>query len=506
MKTRLLYLCRYILLSDCAHSFSAFLAILLLPLLCFQQPVFAQLTQTQQLRLDSLMQAYQEAKQFSGTVLVAKNKRVLYKKVIGFADRNKLIPNKINTNFNIASMGKTFTATLIMQLIEEGKLGLQQNMHELLPEYPLKNADQITVYHLLTHTSGVGNYMMHPRFESERRQLKTLDDVMPYVVDMTPTLERVGERMDYSNSGFIILGRVIEKITSKSYAENLEERIFKPARIHHSYLHYPATFEAPGEAIPYLAFTARTYLDASTDEFPPFSDGGMQSNAPDLHRFAWALLSNKLLTPAWRDTMWAGKVNIGPRQNIQYGFGWMENANEFGKHIYSHDGGGKGFSSDLRIVKEDGYIIVVLINNHVYPRQVSEDILQILYNRPVKMPEKFLENILMEKVETSGFDYLVANYKQILQDYGFDRTPNPWVYAQFADMFGALKDFEKAQEVCEMGRSEFPEAAILYNVTGKLFMDQSQNEEAVNWFYKALEIDPKDGFAKMMLEQILAKR
>lgn len=472
-------------------------------LLFLSQKAIAQLPVQTKAKIDSLMQLYVDTKQFSGNVLVAKGTDVFFQQSFGYANREEKIPNRISTNFNIASMGKTFTATLIMQLVQEGKLSINQTLISILPEYKVKKADSITVRHLLTHTSGVGNYMMHVNFEAERHQLKSLNDVMPYVIDMEPTLDYVGQRHDYSNSGFILLGKIVEKITGKSYMQNLEERIFKTAGIQQSYIHYPATFFAPKEATPYLAYTANTFVNAAAEEFPAFSDGGMQSNVVDLYRFARALLQGKLLSAAMRDTMWAGKVETG--RGGKYSFGWIDEQTDFGKQVFSHSGGGKGFSSDLKIVKEDGYIVVVLINNRVNPREVTNAILRILYNKEINKPEKYLENALMEITEEKGFGYVKANYKNILKARGLDKTPNPWVYIMYSDMFETLKEFDKAFEVAEMGREEFPKETSMYNVTGQLYVNQKKFKEAVEWFNKALAIDPNDGFAKMMLNNIKSK-
>lgn len=464
---------------------------------------FAQLTAGKKSKVDSLIQQYIEAKQFSGCVLIAKNNEVLYQQAFGYAHREEKLPNRITTNFNIASMGKTFTATLVMQLVQDGKLSVDQSLSSLLPEYNVKKADSITVWHLLTHTSGVGNYMSHVNFEAERHRLKSLDDVMPYVMAMEPTLDYVGQRHDYSNSGFILLGKIIEKVTGKTYMQNLEERIFKPAGIKNSYIHYPATFIAPNEATPYLAYTAKTFINGTAEEFPGFSDGGMQSNVIDLYHFATALLNGKLLSPAIRDSMWSGKVSSG--RAAKYSFGWVDEQTDFGKRVYSHSGGGKGFSSDLKIVKEDGTVVIVLINNRVNPREVTNNILKILYDKEVRKPEKYLENMLMEVTEEKGFDYVRNNYKAVLKEKGFDKTPNPWVYIMYSDMFETLKEIDKAFTVVEMGREEFPKEPAMYNVTGQLYVNQKKFKEAAEWFNKTLEINPGDEYAKMMLKNISSK-
>lgn len=452
------------------------------------------------LMIDSMLQQYADTRQLSGVVLLAKDNRVLYQKAIGMANREQQIPNDISTNFNIASMGKTFTATMVMQLIQEGKISLHSNLESLLPASGVQKADSITVYHLLTHSSGVGNYMMHKNYEQDRRKLTSLTSLMPYVREMEPTMPYVGAAHHYSNSGFILLGRIIEAITGKTYIQNLQERIFKKAGIQNSYIHYPASFVAPKEAVPYIAYTAKIFYNAVAEEFPAYSDGGMQSNAMDLWRFGKALLNNKLLDEAIRDTMWKGRMEIG--KGGQYAFGWIDNTNPWGKKVVSHDGGGKGFSSDLKLVLEDGYVVVVLLNNRVNPREVSDNLLSIVYTGQYQTPTKYLETQLTEIMEQNGFQHIVDNYTTILKEKGFDKTPSPWVIIRFSDMLESLGEYDKAFAIQEIGRKEFPKETSMYNITGQLLATQGKKAEAKQWFDKALAIDPKDEFARMMLKQL----
>jgi tetratricopeptide (TPR) repeat protein len=111
----------------------------------------------------------------------------------------------------------------------------------------------------------------------------------------------------------------------------------------------------------------------------------------------------------------------------------------------------------------------------------------------------------MEVTEQRGFDYVRTNYKAIIKEKGHDKTPNPWVYIMFFDMFEMMKDFDKAFAVIEMGREEFPKETSLYNVTGQLYANQKKIKEAAEWFNKALAVNPEDEFAKMMLMNISSK-
>lgn len=448
-------------------------------------------------QFDVLLSEYTDAYQFSGTVLIAKGDTILYQKALGYADKEQKINNQLTTNFNIASMGKTFTATLIMQLVQEGKLKLDQTVHSILPAYRVKKADSITIRHLLTHTSGVGNYMMHPDFEKDRLQLNSLSKVMRYVTDQEPTMGYVGQAHHYSNSGFIILGCIIEKITGKSYAENLRERIFGPLGIQNSYIHYPATFVAPKEAVPYLSFTATSFVNNAENDFPAFSDGGLQSNVQDVYQFAKGLLHNKLLNEALRDSMWQGKVTIQGKR--KYGYGWIDTENELGKHIYGHSGGGKGFSSDLAILKEEGYIVVVLANTRLSAREISTSILNVLTTGIYRKPEKRMETIWMETMEQKGFDSLLVVFSQFNEADRASGKISPRTFTNFIAMLEALKAYDKALIMCERAREQFPKDASLYSVTGQVYLTMKNYREAIVWFNKALEQNPNDEFAQTSL-------
>lgn len=441
---------------------------------------FAQITSQQLVLIENLLTNYSSNRQFSGVVLVGKNENVLYRQAVGYANREKQIKNDITTNFNIASMGKTFTATMIMQLVQEGKLQLNQSIKNILTQTKIKKADSITVFHLLTHTSGIGNYMIHPKFEKDRNRLKSLTELMPYVEEMEPTMSKVGSAFEYSNSGFIVLGRIIEKITGLDYQQNLKERIFIPSHISNSYINYPATFEAPAEAVPYIAYTEKRFINAVKEEFPAFSDGGMQSNVNDLFRFANGLLSDKLLSSPLRDTMWNGRNDLG--KGGLYGFGWIDNQNDYGKHIYSHDGGGKGFSSDLKIVKEDGYVIIVLINGKVNAKEISNNILNILYKGFYTKPEKYFETLLAEIMEEKGFSYVQHYYYDVLKQLGYEKSPNPTGIIKFSDMLLKIGEIDKALVMHEIGRREFPLESSMYSITGQLYYSQKQLDIACKWF------------------------
>lgn len=438
-------------------------------------------------KIDAMMDDYVKERNFSGVVMVSQKGRVVYGKAFGYANKEKKVLNEPSTNFNIASVGKTFTAVMTMQLVQEGRLQLTDTLSRLLPEYAIKNAGQITVKQLLTHTSGINNYMMHPKFEGTRNSLKSLADVMPLVADMPSTMSAPGERFDYSNSGFITLGRIIEKITGKDYQTNLQERIFRKTGISNSYIHYPATFNAPKEATPYFVFSRKSFKNAASEEYPAFSDGGMQSNAFDLTSFANGLLQDKLLERKYRDELWTGVASMG--RGGKYAFGWIENENPYHKYIVSHDGGGKGFSTDLKVVVDDEYVIVVLINNHINPREISNNIVKLLYTGQYDKPVRPLEAVIFEKIEDLGW---MAAKQQI----SLNEIPNVWVYIRLMENLADAGKSTTSFEVLELATKQFPREPGPFNVAAQISIANGDKVKAKAYYEKALEVKPDDWFAK----------
>src|SRR5205085_2821805 len=165
---------------------------------------------------------------FSGVVLIAKGGKPFFVKAYGLADKEKSLPNSPQTKFNLGSMNKMFTAVAIAQLAEQGKLSFDDKVGKFLPDYPNKDvASKVTIHHLLTHTSGLGSYW-NARFDARRAQIKAVADYLGLFAD-EPLLFEPGARFEYSNSGFIVLGAIIEKVSGESYYDYVRKHIYEPA-------------------------------------------------------------------------------------------------------------------------------------------------------------------------------------------------------------------------------------------------------------------------------------
>ncbi|MGM0880759.1 MAG: serine hydrolase domain-containing protein [Bacillota bacterium] len=300
---------------------------------------------------------------FSGAVLVAKHGEVLYKKAFGMASKGYAIPNKTDTKFNLGSLNKSFTAVAIMKLAEEGLLDVNDLIGKYLPHFPPELANKVTIHHLLTHTSGAGLYW-NDKFKASFTSLKTINDYIPLFIE-DPLLFEPGTKWAYSNSGYIILGAIIESVTGKDYFEFVKDNVYLPANMTNSDS-YDLEFDVPNLAIGYTRL--------GTDEGGPWRNnvflhvvkggpaGGGYSTVEDLLQFDIALRTNKLLSPEWTTLATSDKFkSFGPDMQMQYGYGFMD-VSMHGERIIGHNGGFPGVSALLNMYLNSGYTLAVLSN------------------------------------------------------------------------------------------------------------------------------------------------
>ena len=302
---------------------------------------------------------------FSGSVLVAKNGRPFFQKAYGLASQSFKVPNRVDTKFNLGSMNKMFTAVAIAQLVEQGKLSFADTIGKVLPDYPNREvAEKVQIHHLLTHTSGLGDYFTPTFFESSRERFRTVKDYLPLFVNQ-PLKFQPGERWSYSNAGFMLLGAVIEKVSGQDYFTYVREHIYKPAGMTDTDA-FDLDHDTPNLALGY------TNQDTNGRFVPgPRSNnlylhvikggpaGGGFSTAPDLLKFSNALLANKLVSAKYTELLTSGKVDTAPNEKYGYGF-FCSTIN--GKRIVGHAGGFLGINSQLDIHLDTGYTIVVMSN------------------------------------------------------------------------------------------------------------------------------------------------
>jgi CubicO group peptidase (beta-lactamase class C family) len=318
------------------------------------------------------------AGQFSGAVLVARDGTPVLQQAHGMADRQRRVANTVGTRFCTCSMGKMFTAVAIAQLVEQGRLSFEDTIAPYVSGYgfPSEIADHVTVAELLTHTAGTGDALQR----TPTSQPPTTTAGLMKVIAATPLRFTPGSRFSYSNSGYIILGAVIEHVTGHSYAEHIRDRIFAPAGMTDTDIRIYTPADVPGMAHPYALVgedgqpvgggppgstpqpaTLRDVADVPQIANP---SGGAYSTVTDMHNFAQALTGHKLLGPALTRTLLAGKVHTAdparpPGDQYAYGF---DDVTINGVRIVGHNGGSPGYEGQLDIYPDKGYVVVIMTN------------------------------------------------------------------------------------------------------------------------------------------------
>jgi CubicO group peptidase (beta-lactamase class C family) len=239
--------------------------------------------------LRTKLQSDASADRFSGTVLVAKNGKILFSEAYGLADREKKTANMLETRFRIGSMNKMFTAVSVLQLAQAGKIRLTDTLGNEVPDYPNKDvASKVTIHHLLTHTGGTGD-IFGPEFNSHRLELRTLNDYVALYGKRAPLFEP-GSRYAYSNYGMVLLGVIIEKVSGQSYYDYVEEHIYKVAGMTHSGSE-PENHAVADRLVGYMRQQGTGAWVPNTDtlSYRGTSAGGGYSTVGDLMKFATAL-------------------------------------------------------------------------------------------------------------------------------------------------------------------------------------------------------------------------
>lgn len=308
---------------------------------------------------------YAREHDFSGSVLVQQKGRITLERSFGFADRAFRVPNTARTRFKIASITKTFTATLVLQLVEEGRLDLQQPIARYLPEYHGPGADRITIHQLLNHTSGLVNFDQVKSAEDAiqhgmpQYQLPQSTEQLLTRAAGTALANPPGTVFDYNNGDYLILGRLVEVQRGQPFAEVLRTRILQPLGMRNSGM------VVQSDIIDSLAMTyfVRPGSKALSNDLPVYPEhwgaaGAMYSTPRDLARFADALFGKRLLT--------ATSLQLMMRPGLEdYGYGAWSYTAKFGErtwHVFKRPGQIMGAQAQLYHIVEPDITIILLAN------------------------------------------------------------------------------------------------------------------------------------------------
>jgi CubicO group peptidase (beta-lactamase class C family) len=350
-----------------------------LPVIVLAVLAYTSSAQTPSDHLKQVVQPYVDAQMFMGSVLVAKNGKVIFSKSYGMADLEWSVPNSSTTRFNIASMTKQFTAASILLFEDRGKLKTDDLVKKYLPEAPA-SWDKITIYHLLTHTSGI-------REDAVEYEPGTPDKL---VFDDKPLNFQPGEKWEYINKGYIVLGYLLERISGQTYEEFVQENIFKPLGMNDSGLLSFVTV-IPRRATGYWPGNNGIENADRPDPRKGFSAGSLYSSTEDLLRWNTALFGGKLLTPAS-----LRKMTTPFKGDYACGL-YVKRVN--GHLMIEHDGNNIGFNSDMAYYPEDRIAVIVLANlNGTVTSEMTRALAAVAYGETPPTPSVHKENSLSREV------------------------------------------------------------------------------------------------------------
>ena len=325
-------------------------------------------------RMEQIIQAYVPSR-FMGSVLVAQDGKVLLDKGYGFANLEWDVPNTPTTKFRLGSITKQFTAASILLLEERGKLKVEDPVKKYMPNAPAA-WDKITIFHLLTHTSGIPSFTGFSDYESHETQAMTPGKLVEWFRDKPLEFEP-GTKWNYSNSGYVLLGYLIEKISGQSYSDFVQQNIFTPLGMKDSgydsnsaIIAHRAAGYTPGKSGPVNAGFVHMSI--------PFSAGALYSTTEDLLRWEQGLFGGKVLKAES-----LSKMTTPFKQDYAFGLGVSTNN---GHKMIAHDGGIQGFNTFLAYYPDDKLVVAVLANLNGPVGQIEGNLAKVAYGEKVVLP------------------------------------------------------------------------------------------------------------------------
>ncbi|OAB80444.1 serine hydrolase [Cochleicola gelatinilyticus] len=458
--------------------------------------------QTKVQELDALLGLYTQYGQFNGSVLVAEKGKVVYKKGFGLANMEWDIPNTPDTKHRIGSITKQFTALLIMQLVAEGKIELQAPVSKYLPEYSKTNGDKITIHQLLTHTSGVPNYTSFPNFFKDlSRNPHTTNEMVRLFADSTLQFTP-GTKFTYSNSGYVLLGAIIEKITGKLYEQVLREKIFNPLAMNNTgFDHHNSILKkrASGYQKKGSTFENAPYIDMST----PHAAGSLYSTVEDLYKWDQALYTEKLLPKNYMDMMYQAYI---PAFGQHYGYGWSVGKMEIGTskdsvQVIGHSGGINGFNTLItRMPNEKSSVILLDNTGDGELNDITIAIAGILYNKAYELPKESLASKMYSTILDKDLQAGLAFFEK-------HKNSEDYVLKE-SDMnsigYSLLRSdkLNEAEAVFKLNVAQFPKSSNVYDSYGEVLMNLGKNDLAIANYKKSIELNSANENGIDMLKKL----
>jgi CubicO group peptidase (beta-lactamase class C family) len=454
-------------------------------------------------QIDVLVSQYADCCSFTGTVLVSQHNRVVLKKGYGLANREWNIPNTPDVKFRIGSITKQFTSMLIMQQVAKGSIKLDGRISDYLPYYRQDTGSKITVSQLLGHTSGIPSYTDEPKFFSDVSRNNYAVDAFVKQFCSGDLQFEPGTKFRYDNSGYFILGAILEHVSGKNYEALLKEDILVPLAMKDSgYDHYADLLprRAAGYQQELAGIVNAPYLDMSI----PYAAGSLYSTVEDLYKWDQALYADKLLPSDLKQKLFTPNLE-------NYGYGWFIRAIPAGEPgsgqiIISHGGGINGFNTlEQRLIRDHDLIVIFNNTPGASLDEMAKGIRAILYKQQPAIPKRSLVHDLGITLADHGSNAAVAQYRELKRTkpngYNFDDR----ALAQLGSLLLQKGRISDAIVIFKLNVEEYPKSAIAYDGLAEAYAQDGQKPQAIANYHKALELDPKDQNATDKVKELEQK-
>jgi CubicO group peptidase (beta-lactamase class C family) len=440
-------------------------------------------------RIDSLFQKAMAMDLFSGNVLVVHNQVIAYEKSFGMADYDNHIPNTADNKFQLASITKDFTRVMVLQLAEQHKLSLSGTIGQYLPGFS-DEVSRVTVVQLLNFTSGLGDYHTSAEFQQMQGKTLVISDLLPVIRKEKLQFEP-GTRVLYSNSGYVVLGAIIEKVTGKNYYEDLKELILSRLNMTNTAIngYLPAL---PGMATGYLSNQPGPLTDNRRFHFAGGGDGGIYTTTHDLLAFILSVFyDNRLLSDSSKLIFVSGMP--GPVKFKSWA--------EFRKSgRYSPAGGAPGASTLYTVNMGTQNVAIILSNfDEGTAEELGTRLSAILNGRSLVPLHQPASKYLYTVIKTKGGAYFMENYRQEVENSEMN-PGDDMVLLNVGTKLSEEKDYDNAIDLFTVYTREFPGIIIAWNELGELYLAKGDRQNAGRCFSAALRLSPDNQRAKRGLE------
>ncbi|WP_107039701.1 serine hydrolase domain-containing protein [Brumimicrobium mesophilum] len=333
--------------------------------------------ETQVTNIEQYINKHVENGKFNGNLFIAKGENVLYSNSFGLANRENNIKNEETTKFLIGSITKPFTALGILILEKEGKLKLSDKLSKYFPKF--QAADDITIEHLLTHTSGISDYKILPNWKADSKSDLTTPQKTINEMSTQPLLFQPGKSFRYSNVGYILLGLIIEEASGEAFADFIQKKILIPLDLKNTGIINNKDV-VMNLASGYTTNPNATLKAEYINYDQPFSSGNMYSSTQDLWKFTQAILQGRLISGEKSKQIF--------ESGEYYGYGWGIR-NFDGIVAFGHYGGMNGFIGAITYIPHAEMFICLLTNDDNTPKiRITDDLVAILHNKDIPLPEE----------------------------------------------------------------------------------------------------------------------